>query len=277
MSGGLVAEEALDEDAVERRHDEPGVQVRVYRRAEYPLLATAVDDVGEQVAVHPLQLVHVPDHVVGMLLLSQDEAHDELHRVDVLGDERVVGVDQLPDLIDLGEALQVVEHVDDVGLQGALEGGPEELLLVLEVPEDERLRDLGLLGDLREGGVGVAVDGEQAGRGLEDLLAGVHRQFSLPQPRAACQLTFDVPPAHAQRGAGGRTVGPSTMPATKPPTWAQKATPPAPAWLPSAASPSMSCPRNQMRRKMTAGISITWRKKKIGTRVTTRAPGKKRK
>src|SRR2546422_8424176 len=153
-AGRLAAEEALDEDAVERRHDEPGVQVRVHRRAEYSLLATAVDDVGEQVAVYPLQLVHVPDHVVGVLLLPQDEAHDELDRIDVLGDERVVGVDQLPYLIDLGETLQVVEHVDDVGLQGALEGGPEELLLVLEVPEDERLRDLGLLGDLREGGVG---------------------------------------------------------------------------------------------------------------------------
>src|SRR5881396_2842320 len=240
VAGGVGAEEALHEDAVERRHDEPGVQLGVYRRAKYPLLATAVDDVCEQVAVYPLQLVHVPDHVVGMLLLPQDEAHDELDRVDVLRDERVVGVDQLPDLIDLGETLQVVEHVDDVRLQRALKGGPEELLLVLEVPEDERLRDLGRLGDLREGGVGVAVDGEQAGRRLEDLLAGVHRQFSLPQPRAACQLTCDVPPAHAQRGAGGRTrsVGPSTMPATKPPTWAQKATPPAPpapAWLPSAA------------------------------------------
>src|SRR3989454_5228415 len=277
VAGGVGAEKALHEDAVERRHDEPGIQVRIDRRAKYPLLATAVDDVGEQVAVHPLQLVHVPDHVVGMLLLPQDEAHDELDRVDVLRDERVVGVDQLPDLIDLGETLQVVEHVDDVGLQRALKGGPEELLLVLEVPEDECLRDLGLLGDLREGGVGVAVDGEQAGRCLEDLLPGVHRPITLPQPRAACQLTF--PQVHAQRGAGDRvrSVGPSTMPATKPPTWAQKATPPAPAWLPRAATPSMSCPRNQMRRKTTAGTSITCRKKKIGTRVTTRAPGKKRK
>src|SRR5438034_8884118 len=73
-AGRLVAEEALDEDAVERRHDEPGVQVRVYRRAEYPLLATAVDEVGEQVTVHPRQPAHVPDHVVGMRGLPQGSA-----------------------------------------------------------------------------------------------------------------------------------------------------------------------------------------------------------
>src|SRR5947207_6207746 len=74
-----------------------------------------------------------------MLLIPQDEAHDELDRVDVLRDERVVGVDQLPDLIDLGETLQVVEHVDDVGLQRTLKGGPEELLLVR--PTDVGVRE----------------------------------------------------------------------------------------------------------------------------------------
>src|SRR5207253_86016 len=209
-AGRLAAEEALDEDAVERRHDEPGVQVRVYRRAEYSLLATAVDDVGEQVAVYPLQLVHVPDHVVGVLLLPQDEAHDELDRIDVLGDERVVGVDQLPYLIDLGETLQVVEHVDDVGLQGALEGVAEELLLVLEVPEDERLRDLGLLRDLGERGVGVALRREEPGRGLEDLLPRVHGR-NLPHPPGAVNFrACDANYAHSGGAARRmRNVGPS--------------------------------------------------------------------
>src|SRR5437879_13408019 len=50
----LAADEALDEDAVERRHDEPGVQVRVHRRAEYPRRATAVDEAGAHVAAYPL-------------------------------------------------------------------------------------------------------------------------------------------------------------------------------------------------------------------------------
>jgi len=67
------------------------------------------------------------------------------------------------------------------------------------------------------------------------------------------------------------------MPATKPPMWAQKATPPTAARLPRVATPDMSCHRNQMSRKKTAGISTTCRKRKIGTRVTTRAVGKKRK
>src|SRR5205823_9394641 len=66
--------------------------------------------VGQQVAVDLLQLVHVTDQIIGMLLLAQDEAQEELYRVDVLRNEVVVLVDQPLDLIDLGEPLERSEE-----------------------------------------------------------------------------------------------------------------------------------------------------------------------
>jgi len=80
----------------------------------------------------------------------------------------VVLVDQLLDLVELGEPLEIVDDVDEVRLERALEGGPEELLLVLEVPEDQRLGDLRLLRDLGERGARVAVAGEEPGSKLKN-------------------------------------------------------------------------------------------------------------
>src|SRR5207245_2715801 len=146
---------------------------RVGLGPEDPLLAAAVEDVGEEVAIHAVQLVHVPDEVVGMLFVAQEQAHDELDRVEVLGDERVVLVDQALDLIDLGEPLEVVDDVDEVRLERPLQRRAKELVLVLEVPEDESLRDLRILGDLRERGIGVTLGREQARRARQDLFARI--------------------------------------------------------------------------------------------------------
>src|SRR5207253_11476528 len=114
-------------------------------------------------------------------------------------------VDEPPDLIDLRFPLEIVDHVDEVRLESALERRAEELLLALEVPEDQRLRDLRLLRDLGERGVGVALAREETGRGLEDLLPRVHaaslaaagfprqlRRFTPipPGPAAACAWSF---------------------------------------------------------------------------------------
>src|SRR5262249_39816448 len=129
----LPAEEALDEQPVQRGDDERRVLTGAHVFPEDPLLPSAVDDVGEQASVDALELVHVADDVVGMLLLAQDQADDELDGVDVLRDEIVVGVDQALDLVELREPLELVDDVDEVRLERALERRPEELLLVLEV------------------------------------------------------------------------------------------------------------------------------------------------
>src|SRR5262249_58891895 len=85
--GHVAAEEALHEDAVQRAHEQAGVEPRVDRLAEEPVASSALDDVGEPVPVDTLQLVHVTDEIGRMLLLAQDEAQEELHRVTVLGAE----------------------------------------------------------------------------------------------------------------------------------------------------------------------------------------------
>src|SRR4029077_20552825 len=189
------AHEALHEDAVESAHDEPGLEAGDDGRAEDALLAAAVEDVGEEIAVHALELVHVPDEIVRMLLLAQDQAQEELHGVKVLGHEAVVSVDQQLDLVELRETCQLVEHVDDVGLERPLHGAPEELLLVLEVPEDERLRDLSLLRNLRERRARVPVRREETGRRLEDFLPGFHRpRYPAPAVRI-CQFYSTSDPA----------------------------------------------------------------------------------
>src|SRR5262249_30130519 len=168
--GHAAAEKPLHQDAVQRAHEQRGIESRVDRLPEQSFLSSTLQDVGEEVQVDALQLVHVTDEVSRMLLLAQDEAQEELHRVEVLGNEGVVLVDEALDLIHLGESGQVVEDVDEVGLEGALDGGAEQGLLVVEVPEDQRLRDLGLLRHLRQGGVAVALRREQPHRGGDDLL-----------------------------------------------------------------------------------------------------------
>jgi len=55
---------------------------------------------------------------------------------------------------------------------------------------------------------------------------------------------------------------------------AQKAIPPENCEEPEKV-PLTSCMKNQKARKKKAGISINWIKKKMGTRVTTRALGKR--
>src|SRR4029079_10068565 len=57
----LVAAKALEQDAVQRRHDDAGVEARGDARTEDALLPAAVDDVSEEVVVDAAQLVHVPD------------------------------------------------------------------------------------------------------------------------------------------------------------------------------------------------------------------------
>src|SRR5262249_52672871 len=64
----VVAEETLQQNAVQRRHDEAGVQTRRGGRAERPILAAGVDDVHQHVVVEAMELVHVPDEVVRTLL-----------------------------------------------------------------------------------------------------------------------------------------------------------------------------------------------------------------
>src|SRR5215475_3708939 len=174
LLGHAAAEKPLHQDAAQRAHEQRGIESWVDRLPEQSFLSSTLQDVGEEIQVDALQLVHVTDEVSRMLLLAQDEAQEELHRIEVLGNEGVVLVDEALDLIHLGESGQVVEDVDEVGLEGALDGGAEQGLLVVEVPEDQRLRDLGLLRHLRQGGVAVALRREQPHRGGDDLLPRVH-------------------------------------------------------------------------------------------------------
>src|SRR5262245_12822875 len=103
--GHVAAEKALHEDAVQRAHEQSGVESRVDRLAEESLLSPALQDVGEKIQIDTLQLIHVSDEIGRMLLLPQDEAQEELHRVEVLGDEGVVLVD---------EALRSEEHTSEL-------------------------------------------------------------------------------------------------------------------------------------------------------------------
>ena len=139
------------------------------------LLAPRLQDVGEQVAIDPEELGGAVEDVVEVLLLAHDQRQQEAHRVDVLADELEVDVDQLADLLELAEPReQLARRRSSTASSELGERGPEEILLAREVPEDQRLRDLRLLGDLRERGVGVALRREQPGRRREDLLTRVH-------------------------------------------------------------------------------------------------------
>src|SRR5690242_16965511 len=71
-----AAEEALHEDAVQRADDEPGVELGPDRGPDRALLTAALHDVGQQVAVHPLELAEMGDEVVRMLLLAQHEPEE---------------------------------------------------------------------------------------------------------------------------------------------------------------------------------------------------------
>src|SRR4029077_6322874 len=88
--GGIVAEKSLHQDPVQRAHDETAVELRRDVLAEESLLAAALENVGKEIQEDALELAHVPREVVGMLLVTQDEAQEELDRVDVLRDEGVV-------------------------------------------------------------------------------------------------------------------------------------------------------------------------------------------
>ncbi len=73
-----------------------------------PLLATALQNVGEQVAIQPEELGRTREDVVEVLFLAHDEREQEPHRVDVLADELEVDVDQFADLLELAEPRQLL-------------------------------------------------------------------------------------------------------------------------------------------------------------------------
>ena len=126
-------------------------------------LAARLDDVGQQAAEDPVEVVDPRGDVVGLALAADHEGQQEAHRVDVVAHELVEEVDQPLDLGRLVETFEIVD-IDEIRLQRAAERGAEELLLAVEVPEDERLADLGLARDLRQRRVFVAVLGEEARR-----------------------------------------------------------------------------------------------------------------
>lgn len=71
----------------------------------------------------------------------------------------------------------------------------------------------------------------------------------------------------------------SNRPARKPPMWANQATPPisaATGWAVIEATPFANCRKNHKMMIKKAGSSASWIKKKTGTSVNTRAPGKSR-
>ena len=92
----------------------------------------------------------------------------------MLAHEIVEEIDQPMNLRRLVQSIQLTDNVHEIRLERALESALEKPLLVLEVPEDERLADPRFLGDLRKRGAAESLRGEQPGSGLEDLVAGIH-------------------------------------------------------------------------------------------------------
>src|SRR5262249_15408240 len=97
---------------------------------------------------------------------------------------------------------------------------------------------------------------------------------TLPQPSES--VNFIPPQAQPDGAARSRSAGARTIPARKPPTAPRKRRPPTPRRPPGAAPPKTNAKQTKTERKKTAGTSTTCTKRKIGTRVTTREVGKKR-
>ena len=174
----LIVHEVLDEDPVERGQNQRRIQRRVDVGAEAPALAAGLDDVGQQAAEDPVQVVDALGDVVRLALAADHEGEQKADRIDVVADEFVEEVDQPLDLRRFVEPFELVD-VDEVRLEGAAEGGAEELLLAVEVPENQGLADLGLTRHLRQRRVFVAVSGEQACRGRQDAIAGLQGLIAL--------------------------------------------------------------------------------------------------
>ena len=138
--GVLLLDQVLDEQPVQRRHDQRGVLSRPHLGRKHALGPPPFENSREQPAVDVVERTGARDHLLRILVPAHHLRQDELHRVQVLGDKVVVVINQFLDLFTFSEPKEHLS-VNFIGREEVLQGGAKQVFLAVKVPQDERLAD----------------------------------------------------------------------------------------------------------------------------------------
>ena len=88
-----LADQALDEQTVQRRHNEGSVFCRTNIGRKYPSRFSTLQTRGQQPAIDVIELLRVQHQVVRIVLPVNDLPQDKLHRGEILRNKSVIIVD----------------------------------------------------------------------------------------------------------------------------------------------------------------------------------------